>query len=249
MKYDLARLYCSIWRTITSHFGVSVSNGSEQTVQLGLTFCARRAGATRCTPLNGERTPVRYRVAMNLSLGAAGRELGVSGGDLRRAGFRNVSEEQLAALHISPPVWLLKCRARKANNARRVAMKVAVPCSLCGASKLRTPSVATKAVGYILVCSACERRGLRPELVTKSHIRWTHEFNLAGGFTGWRPYEPPTPGSRDDRDEFMFRALNDGASDVEALREWNRYTSGLVNRHDDRPFAEIIVLHDRSAKS
>ena len=78
-------------------------------------------------------------------------------------------------------------------------MKVAVPCSLCGASKLRTPSVATKAVGYILVCSACERRGLRPELVTKSSITWTHEINLLGGFTGWKPYEPPSPGSRDDR--------------------------------------------------
>jgi hypothetical protein len=103
--------------------------------------------------------------------------------------------------------------------------------------------------GYILVCSACERRGLRPELVTKSSITWTYEFNLAGGFTGWKPYEPPSPGSRDDRDAFMFRALKDGVSDAEARREWNRYRRELANQSDDRPFAEIVALHDRSVTS
>lgn len=128
-------------------------------------------------------------------------------------------------------------------------MKVAVQCSLCGASKLRTPQVAMKTAGYILVCSGCERRGHRPELVTKSSITWTYEFNLAGGFTGWKPYEPPTPRSRDDRDEFMFRAWKDGVSDAEARREWNRYRKELANLCDDRPFAEIIALHDRSATS
>jgi len=129
------------------------------------------------------------------------------------------------------------------------AMKVAVTCSLCGTSKLRTPQVATRAAGYILVCSACNRRGLRRELIINSSITWSFEFNLAGGFTGWRPYEPPTPGSRDDRDAFVFRALKDGVSDAAALREWNRYKGELADKSDDRPLAEIFVLHDRSVES
>jgi hypothetical protein len=82
--------------------------------------------------------------------------------------------------------------------------------------------------------------------VIKSSIAWTQEFNLAGGFTGWRPYEPPLPGSPDDRDGFMFRALKEGVSDAVARREWNRYASELATQNDDQHFAKIITLHDRS---
>lgn len=89
-------------------------------------------------------------------------------------------------------------------------------------------------------------RGLRPELVTKSSITWTHEIDLVGGFTGWKPCEPPSLGSRVDRDAFMFRALRDSASDAESRREWNRNRRELANQSDDRPLAEIIALHDRS---
>ena len=188
-------------------------------------------------------------MVVNLSLGAAGRELGVSGGDLRRAGYRHVNEEQLAAWRDFPPTWLAKCWARKAGNARRATTKVALSCSLCGANKLRRPSLARNSVGYILVCSACGRRGLRPELVTKSSVTWTYQFNLAGAFTGWKPYEPPLPGSRDDRDEFIFRALKEGVGEAEARREWSRYVSELATQSDDRPFAKIIALHDQSVTS
>jgi hypothetical protein len=44
------------------------------------------------------------------------------------------------------PAWLSKCKARKASNVRSAATKVAMFCSLCGASKFRALSVARKAV-------------------------------------------------------------------------------------------------------
>ncbi len=186
---------------------------------------------------------------MNLTLGAAGLKLGVSGGDLRRAGFRRVSQSQLEAWQASPPAWQEKCRARKERNAQRAASKIPVLCSLCGVHHLRTLRVATRAAGYLLVCSVCERRGLRPELATKSNFMWTHELNLAGGFAGWKPYVPPSPGSLDDRAEFTFRAFKEGVSDAEARREWNRYKRELANQSDDQPSAEIIALHVRSVTS
>jgi hypothetical protein len=106
-----------------------------------------------------------------------------------------------------------------------------------------------KAVGYILVCSKCHRLGLRPELVTKSTNAWTRTFDFAGGFIGWKPYEPPSPGSEDDCLDFMWRALKGGASDVEAWREWNRYLKALAIQSDEGRVAEIIAIQDRSVKS
>jgi hypothetical protein len=53
---------------------------------------------------------------VNLSLGAAGGALGVSGGDLRRAGFRHVSEEQLGAWRASPSCMAFKMQGPKGKQ-------------------------------------------------------------------------------------------------------------------------------------
>lgn len=100
---------------------------------------------------------------------------------------------------------------------------------------------------YILVCIACDRRGLRPELVTKSSIQWTYDFDVAGGFAGWRPYDPPQPGSSDERDDFMFRAFKTGVSDAEAQGEWSQYKREIASQIDDRPLAKFIAQFDGSA--
>ena len=106
-----------------------------------------------------------------------------------------------------------------------------------------------QAAQCILVCSGCERPGLRAEIVTRSSITWRCAINRAGGFTRGKLYEPPRPGSRDDRDEFMFRPWKDGVEDAEAQRYWNLYRGELLEQRDDRPCAEIIALHDRAVAS
>jgi hypothetical protein len=75
-----------------------------------------------------------------ISLRRAGERLGVPGGDIRRAtGARRVSEARLAAWLAEPPAWLVRCRERKAANARRAerakAAIVPVTCVARGCSE------------------------------------------------------------------------------------------------------------------
>ena len=54
-----------------------------------------------------------------VSFGAAGKQLGVSGGDLRRAGYTKVTTALLEAWEHEPPAWLRKAQARKRRSARQ----------------------------------------------------------------------------------------------------------------------------------
>ena len=53
-----------------------------------------------------------------VSLGEAGRHLGVSGGDIRRAGHAHVSSAQVEEWVSNPPQWLAAARARKQRSRR-----------------------------------------------------------------------------------------------------------------------------------
>jgi hypothetical protein len=54
-----------------------------------------------------------------VSVGAAGKQLGVSGGDIRRAGYTKVTTARLGAWEHEPPVWLRKAQARNRRSARQ----------------------------------------------------------------------------------------------------------------------------------
>jgi hypothetical protein len=64
-----------------------------------------------------------------VSLGAAGQRLGVSGGDIRRAGYTTVTASRLGAWEHEPPAWLRKARARERRPGPR---RVQVSCCVCG---------------------------------------------------------------------------------------------------------------------
>jgi len=83
--------------------------GAESGVESGrlCSLGARPAGGCRCW--RAECGVMSGRV----SLGAAGQRLGVSGGDIRRAGYTKVTAGRLGAWEHQPPAWLRKARARK----------------------------------------------------------------------------------------------------------------------------------------
>src|SRR5512140_1781701 len=54
-----------------------------------------------------------------VSLCAAGKQLGVGGGDIRRAGYTKVTTARPGAWEDEPPVWLHKAQARKRRSAGR----------------------------------------------------------------------------------------------------------------------------------
>ncbi|HEY5840565.1 MAG TPA: hypothetical protein VIU87_03680, partial [Mycobacterium sp.] len=58
-----------------------------------------------------------------VGLGVAGQRLGVSGGDIRRAGHSKVTADRLEAWEQAPPDWLRKARARKRRSARKAARR------------------------------------------------------------------------------------------------------------------------------
>lgn len=62
--------------------------------------------------------------AMNerVSLGAAGKQRGVGGGDIRRAGYTKVATARPGAWEHEPPVWLHKVQAERASIVRAAAL-------------------------------------------------------------------------------------------------------------------------------
>ncbi len=63
-----------------------------------------------------------------MGLGAAGPRLGVSGGDIRRAGYTKVTAAWLEVWEQKPPPWLRKARARKRRPGPR---RAEVSCRVC----------------------------------------------------------------------------------------------------------------------
>ena len=115
-----------------------------------------------------------------VSLGAAGQRLGVSGGDLRRAGYAKVTAGRLEAWEYEPPAWLRKARARKRRPGPR---RVEVSCCACGTVREVRPSLVEDYTH--LVCGPCSRSGKRPEVPNRPGMILVRTFNVAGYFDGY----------------------------------------------------------------
>jgi hypothetical protein len=115
-----------------------------------------------------------------MGLGVAGQRLGVSGGDIRRAGYTEVTAGRLEAWEHKPPPWLRKARARKRRPGPR---RAEVSCCVCGTVREVRPSL----VGDYthLVCGPCSRSGKRPEVPSRSGMILVRTFDVAGYFDGY----------------------------------------------------------------
>jgi hypothetical protein len=115
-----------------------------------------------------------------VSLGAAGQRLGVSGGDIRRAGYTKVTADRLEAWEHEPPAWLRKARARKRRPRPR---RVEVSCCVCGTVREARPSLVEDYTH--LLCGPCSRSGKRPEVPNRPGTVLVRTFNVAGYFDGY----------------------------------------------------------------
>jgi hypothetical protein len=80
------------------------------------------------------------------SLGAAGKQLGVSGGDIGRAGYTKVTTALSGAWEHEPPVWLRKAQTRNSRSAGKAGgrpggHRIEVPCCVCGTVRQVRPSL------------------------------------------------------------------------------------------------------------
>ena len=114
-----------------------------------------------------------------MSLGAAGQRLGVSGGDIRRAGYAKVTAGRLEAWEHEPPAWLRKARARKRRPGPR---RVKVSCCVCGTVRGVRPGLVEGCTH--LVCGRCGRSGKRPEVPSGPGMVLVRTFSVAGFFDG-----------------------------------------------------------------
>jgi hypothetical protein len=115
-----------------------------------------------------------------VSLGAAGQRLGVSGGDIRRAGYTKVTAGRLEAWEHEPPAWLREARARKRRPGPR---RAGVSCCVCGTVREVRPSLVEDYTH--LVCGPCSRSGKRPEVPSRPGMIVVRTFDVAGYFDGY----------------------------------------------------------------
>ena len=115
-----------------------------------------------------------------MSAGAAGQRLGVSGGDIRRAGYTKVPAGLLEAWEHEPPAWLGKARARK---RRPVPRRAGVWCCVCGTVREVRPSLVADYTH--LVCGPCSTTGKRPEVPSRPGMIVVRTFDVAGYFDGY----------------------------------------------------------------
>lgn len=166
------------------------------------------------------------RASSLVSLGRAGDRLGVSGGDIRRAtGARRVSEARLAAWLAEPPMWVVRCRRRKAANERKKAAMVPVTCVACGCSELRRPTTAKAARDLVLMCDDCDRAGRKPAMIVPAGWRLGKRPQVAGGFVGWELQELLRRDSQEELIEAYLQAFKDGG-DTDA------WAAGVLRRAD-----------------
>jgi len=115
-----------------------------------------------------------------VSLGGAGQRLGVKAGDIRRAGYTEVTAGRLGAWEHRPPAWLRKARARKRRPAMR---RAGVWCCVCGTVREVRPSLVEDYTH--LVCGRCSRSGKRPEVPHRPGMIGVRAVNVAGYFDGY----------------------------------------------------------------
>ena len=119
-------------------------------------------------------------MSARVSLGAAGRRLGVSGGNIRRAGYTKVTAGRLEAWEYEPPAWLRKARARKRRPGPR---RAGVWCCVCGIVREVRPSMVEEYTH--LVCGPCSRSGKRPGVPNRPGMILVRTLNVAGYFDGY----------------------------------------------------------------
>ena len=113
-----------------------------------------------------------------VSLGAAGKQLGVGGGDIRRAGYTKVTTAR-------PGAWVQARKRRSAGRAggRPGGHRIEVSCCVCGTVRQVRPSLVQ---GYThLVCGPCSKVGKRPDVPSRPGMVLVHMFNVAGFFDGY----------------------------------------------------------------
>ena len=109
-----------------------------------------------------------------MSLGAAGQRLGVSGNDIRWAGYTKVTADRLEVWEREPPAWFRNARARK---RRPVPRQAGVSCCVCGTVREVRSSLVEDYTHF--VCGRCSRSGKRPEAPSRPG------FDVAGYFDGY----------------------------------------------------------------
>jgi hypothetical protein len=123
-----------------------------------------------------------------VSLGAAGQQLGVSGGDIHRAGHTKVTTTRPGAWEHEPAVWLRKAQAQAPRSAGKAGgrpggHRIEVSCCACGTVRQVRPSLVK---GYThLVCGPCSKVGQRPDVPSRPGMVLVHTFNVAGFFDGY----------------------------------------------------------------
>ena len=115
-----------------------------------------------------------------VSLGAAGQRLGVSGGNIRRAGYTKVTADRLEAWKHEPSAWLREARARKRRPGPR---RVEVSCCVCGSVRQVRPSLVEDYT--YLVCGPCSRSGKRPKVPSRPGMILVRTLDVAGYFDGY----------------------------------------------------------------
>ena len=115
-----------------------------------------------------------------VSLGAAGQRLGVSGGDVRRAGYAKVTAGQLAAWEHEPPGMAWQGPGSQTPAGPR---RVEVSCCVCGTVREARPGLVEDCTH--LVCGSCSSSGKRPEVPSRPGMIVVRTFNVAGYFDGY----------------------------------------------------------------
>ena len=114
-----------------------------------------------------------------VSPGAAGQRLGVSGSDIRRAGYTKVTaggskRGKTSRRHGS---------ARPGSANQPGPRRAGVSCWVCGTVREVRPSLVEDYTH--LVCGSCSGSGKRPEFPSRPGMIVVRTFNVAGYFDGY----------------------------------------------------------------
>ena len=123
-----------------------------------------------------------------VSLGAAGKQLGVGGGDIRRCRVHQGRDRPARRLGtrasgVAPQGTGTRTSVRGQSWGRQGGHRIEVSCCVCGTVRQVRPSLVK---GYThLVCGPCSKVGKRPDVPSRPGMVLVHTFNVAGFFDGY----------------------------------------------------------------
>jgi hypothetical protein len=123
----------------------------------------------------------------SVSLGVAGKQLGVSGAGVGRAGCTEVTTARPGAWGYEPSVWLRTAQARRRRSAGKAGgrpdgHRIVVSCCVCGTVRRVRPRLVQGCAH--LVCGSGGRVGRRPDVPSGPGMVLVHTFSVAGFFDG-----------------------------------------------------------------